>query len=166
MLQIKRWMLGLIGVFLLVSAGCAGFGSLQVQCAYDCQQEVQSIMNDFSGYHVYYSGQDQDLAAAILFDPKNDSRRIQPGDWKHLPDQSSAWEVIRNLEADQEFYPKFMRVLGEKGNLYGYLYTPYQHVPVKQQDVNVIRVYRLRQPAHLQFKGGGERLNNFNSYER
>ena len=151
---------------LLPAVGCAGFGKLQVECAYDCQKELQPLLDDFSSYHVYYAGQDPDLAAAILFDPIDDSRRIQPGRWKRLVDREMALEVIRTLEADREFYPKFMRVLGEEGNVYGYLYTPYQHVPVKQQDVGVIRIYNLRQPAHLQFEGGSERLNNFNSFER
>ena len=161
-----RLKLGVLLCLFLPALGCAGFGKLQVECAYDCHEEVLALMNDFSRYHVYYAGQDPDLAAAILFDPGDDSRRIQPGRWKRIGDKEMAWEVIRNLEADPEFYPKFMRVLGEKGNVFGYLYSPYQHVPVKQQDVGVISIYNLRQPAHLQFEGGSERLNNFNSYER
>lgn len=159
-------MYGLLLCVMLSAAGCSGFGTLQVECAYNCGYEVQAIMDDFEEYHVYYAGQDPGLPAGILFDPKNDSRRIQPGRWKKVVSKDLARDIIRVLEADPQFHPKLMRVLGAKDQMYGILYTPYRHVPVKQQDPGVIKVYHLRQPAHLQYDNGGSVFQDIQGYER
>ncbi len=164
--MMKHWMFWLSLGVILTAAGCSGFGSLQVECASNCGYEVQAILDDFEDYHVYYAGQDPDLSAAILFDPRNDAWRIQPGRWKKVVDKDLAWEIIRVLEANSQFQPKFFRVLGAKDQVYGYLYTPYRHVPVKQQDPGVIKIYNLRQPAHLQYDNGGSEFQNIQGFER
>ncbi len=145
---------GLASCVLLLLIGCAGFGKLQVECLYNCEQDVQSLVDNFDDFFVYYAGQDTDLAAAILFDPRDDDRQIRPGRWKPLKEPDEARHIIDIMEAGVQFSPKLYTVLGEQQKVYGYLYTPYQHVPVKQVAPGVVRLNYLPQPRHLQYDTG------------
>ncbi len=146
--------LGLVAGVLLLLIGCAGFGKLQVECLYNCEQNVQSLVEAFDDFFVYYAGQDTDLAAAILFDPRGDDRQIRPGRWKPLKEPDEARHIIDIMEAGVQFSPKLYTVLGEQQEAYGYLYTPYQHVPVKQVAPGVVQLNYVRQPRHLQYDIG------------
>jgi len=145
---------GLMSGVVLLLIGCAGFGKLQVECLYNCEQDVQSFVDNFEDYVVYYAGQDTDLPAAILFDPRDDDREIRPGRWKDLNDPNEARHIIDILEAGIQFSPKLYQVLGEQQDVYGYLFTPYQHVPVKQVAPKAVQLNYLRQPRHLQYDTG------------
>ena len=147
---------GLLTCVLLLFMGCAGFGQLQVDCLYNCEQDVRSLVDDFDDFFVYYAGQDTDLPAAILFDPRDDDREIRPGKWKDLNDPGEASHIIDIMEADVQFPPKLYTVLGEQQEVYGYLYTPYQHVPVKQVAPKAVQLNYLPQPRHLQYDTGAE----------
>ncbi|MCF8105812.1 MAG: hypothetical protein K9K64_10030 [Desulfohalobiaceae bacterium] len=142
--------IGLIfSVLLLLAAGCAGYGSLRVECAYsDCEYEVQSLMEDFDSYHVYYAGQNPRLVSGMLFDPKDDPNKIEPGPWTIVHSREKAWSMIKVLGSYPSYRPKFSRVIGENGRMYGYLYS-YVETPVKQLSPGVVKVLYIPQPPHL-----------------
>ena len=145
----------MLSALLLLAAGCAGYGSLHVECAYsDCEYEVQPLMEDFDSYHVYYAGSGLNLAAAMLFDPKGDEGTIRPGPWKRITTREKAWTVINILGSYPNYRPKFYRVLGEQGRFYGYLYT-YDETPVDQLKPGVVKVVYLNQPPHLKYDHTG-----------
>jgi len=136
-------------VFLLI-LGCSGnSGKLKKQSENDSKVTQQELIDNWSDYHIRYR------AFAIVFDPKNDDRRILLGGkkgwwWSAIKDQESWTEFVKENTTSQgdispigaDFSMTGVReIWGPDSQLYGFIITQRMDtVSTRLVDENTLRL--------------------------
>jgi len=136
-------------VFLLI-LGCSGnSGKLKTQSENDSKVTQQELIDNWSDYHIRYR------AFAIVFDPKNDDRRILLGGkkgwwWSAIKDQESWTEFVKENTTSQgdispigaDFSMTGVReIWGPDSQLYGFIITQRMDtVSTRLVDENTLRL--------------------------
>ncbi len=139
----------MIGAMLL--GGCAGYGGLEAVSRSDQEMTIENLVARQGEYDVYYSGYDLGNASGILFDPKNDFKRLAPSDrWHPVYGMSAVAELVSWIQIQDSpgYYPGLHRIRGPKGEFYGYLYSGWSELVTKVQDKSTLFVYDLPDPPH------------------
>lgn len=139
---------------LLMHIGCAGYGSARYY-RHD-QEKLPELMADFQDYHVYYSGMSESFPSGLIFDPKNDGRTIAQKKWIRVENRELMEKLVRKLELYHHYPPRLYTLSGEQGQTYGYIYTGYKHIVVRQLPDDEIHVYEMHQPPHLKYDPNGD----------
>jgi hypothetical protein len=138
----------LVGSVLLVGLvlGCAttgGYGTMRVA---ESGMTVQTLVNNWQDYNVYSAGLG-DLAAAVVFDPKNDGKTLNMGSrWVRVTDQNSLNAQIGLLAQRPGAgmnIPRLWTILSPDGSTYGYVYTILDHLVINVIDNNTMLVEDL-----------------------
>ncbi|MFO8112476.1 MAG: hypothetical protein R6T92_08215 [Desulfosalsimonadaceae bacterium] len=149
--------IALIGFHLL--AGCAGYGSARYR------QHDPGLLNqmiaDFDNYHVFYSGMSEAFPSGLIFDPTGDGNIIVREGWVNVENRALAEKLVRNLEGYQDYPARLYSLIGEDGQMYGYLYTAYpqNHIVVRQVAEGRIRVLEMHEAPHLKYDPNGDYLS-------
>ena len=130
--------------------GCSGNrGNLKTQSEGDSKVTQQELIDNWSDYHIRYR------AFAIVFDPKNDDRRILLGDkkgwwWRTIKDQESWTEFVKENTTSQgdispigaDFSMTGVReIWGPDSQLYGFIITQRMDtVNTRLVDENTLRL--------------------------
>lgn len=138
---------------LLVHTGCAGYGSARYHR--QIQGKLPEMMNNFKDYHLYYSGMSEAFPSGLIFDPKNDDKTVAQKKWIKVKNRDLAEKIVRNLERYTHYPPELYILTGENGQTYGYIYTGYLHIVVRQIEENKIHVYEMHQAPHLKYDSNG-----------
>ncbi len=122
-----------LGVMVLVLfglvLGCAADGKHGKFRATHSGIEIAYLQENWKDYNVYWTGVDPAQALGIVFDPKNDDKKLQFGSsWEPVKDQKQLADLISVLEGKQAtpmFDVLYLRdILDPTGQqLYGYVYT-------------------------------------------
>ena len=136
-------------VFLLI-LGCSGnSGKLKTQSENDSKVTQQELIDNWSDYHIRYR------AFAIVFDPKNDDKRILLGGkkgwwWSAIKDQESWTEFVKENTTSQgdispigaDFSMTGVReIWGPDSQLYGFIITQRMDtVSTRLVDENTLRL--------------------------
>ncbi len=134
---------------MLFIAGCSlwTYGKIRVEYPSDGGMAIDTLYETWQNYHVYYSGLYMDQPGGVLFDPKGDDRTLEGDAWKRLEDKESIATVLMWLRTMSVHYrPYLYRMLGPDDAFYGYVYTPYRHVVLKQVDERTLAVNYLPPP--------------------
>ena len=84
---------------------------------------IDQLVKNQKDYDVYYAGVNVGLVNAILFDPKNDDRKITLQQyWVSANDESKLSECMRWINVFKSEPPSLYSVVGPGGNVFGYLY--------------------------------------------
>jgi hypothetical protein len=95
----------LILIFTFIMGCSANYGNLKTQSEGDSKVTQQELINNWSDYHISYR------TAAIVFDPKNDDRKILLGGkkgwhWATIKDQETWTEFAKtNITSDGDIRP-------------------------------------------------------------
>lgn len=148
--------------FMVAMLGCARYGTVVYDPAAGTKS-IESLMEDFEQYRVYYSGLGVNNLSGVLFDPKNDAKALNPTDrWGRIEDRETLEEAVTWLKTshgDPAHSPRVMRLLGPEGDFYGYLYSIYNEVKLVKGDGDSMVVYSLPLPPHYREPApGGERI--------
>jgi hypothetical protein len=161
MKTIKYLSLTLIAFVFII--GCSGTnGKLKTQSESDSKVTRQELIDNWSDYHISFR------TTAIVFDPKNDNRRILLGGkkgwhWATIKDQETWMEFAKtNITSDGDIIPVrdndpmnaaidvgFMtgvrEIWGPDNQLYGFIITQEMDtVSIKLVDDNTLRLWYLR----------------------
>ena len=145
------------GIVILITTfliGCSGTnGKLKTQSESDSKFTRQELIDNWSDYHISYR------TAAIVFDPKNDDRKILLGGkrgwhWGTIKDQESWTEFLQANTTSQgdispvwADYPMtgFREIWGPDNQLYGFISTQQMDtVSTKLVDKNTLRLWYYR----------------------
>jgi len=140
---------GVVAVILLVALvlGCAtagGYGKMRVEES--SGMTVETLVNTWENYNVYYAGQGN-LAVAVIFDPKKDGKTLNVGPrWSPVPDQDTLrlmvnyiqQQPIRGVNA-----PRLWAILSPDNSTYGYVYTLLTDMEIRVIDDKTMRVESL-----------------------
>lgn len=143
----------LLSLFLVFS--CFGdYGRVGMQWGPGEKETIQELVGNWDKFLVYYAGPSVSYPSAVLFDPRQDSRKIVPHKWLPVQDQAQLTEIIGWLEFDHSYPPALYRILGPDNQLYGYLYSNVFNVPIKAIDDNTLWVADIPLPP-INYGGNG-----------
>lgn len=112
------------------------YGKLRVQPRGADKVTVEMLEERWEDYDVYFAGPWIGRPSAVMFDPKQDDRKLVPHKWwVPVKTKEDLLEVVRGIEVGQvDFWPIVWRILGPDDHLYGYMYTAWHHVLIKVVD--------------------------------
>jgi hypothetical protein len=148
----------LAGIGVLIFAlvmGCAGnYGNFKRQTRSESKATKQQLIHNWSDYDIW--AYKPPRITIIIFDPKNDNRKISVGsNWRMVKDQQMWTEIVKeNTASDGEFtlvwgnYGPYystgvQEIWGPDNQLYGYVVYQQYAVSlqrVEQIDENTIRI--------------------------
>jgi len=137
--------------------GCLGlekYGSIR---AADGQGDssIQNLIENWQEYHIYYAGLSYKSPSAILFNPKEGNKRVVSKKWMPVTDQSVAVTIVKWLDSYINFPPYLSKILGPKGDFFGYVYTSAQEqVVVREIEPNTLFVEDIPLPPFDYGPGG------------
>ena len=100
-MNIKRFT-GIVILLLTFTMGCSGnYGKLKTQSADDSKATQKELIDNWSDYDIWF------LSAVIVFDPKNDDKKILVGsNWGRVKDQETWTRIVKeNTDSDGNISP-------------------------------------------------------------
>jgi len=153
-------------VFLLIFFifGCSqfhGYGKLRQQSRDGNKVTIQDLKENWNDYIIYYAGYYGSLSikhpSAVMFDPKNDSKGLAGDKWTIVKDKHTLSELISSIQSQKSvsgLYSRLWRILGPNEQLYGFLFTAWDHVVTKVIDDKMMWVYDLPSPPYMSINDG------------
>jgi hypothetical protein len=134
--------------------GCAwikGYGKVRLVSKYGDDMSIQKLEENWDDYHVSYAGSSPSIPAAIMFDPKNDGRKLVGDRWTRVEDGKTVSEIIGWIKTYTQFFPSLHVILGPDNQLYGYVFYPRfaDNIIGKLIDDRTIYVYDLESPVYI-----------------
>jgi hypothetical protein len=131
-------------LFVALVLGCAGVGGYgNIRVVEGGGMTVQTLVNNWQDYNVYSAGLG-DLAAAVVFDPKNDGKTLNMGPrWDRVTDQNSLNAMIGLLAQRSPVgmnMPRLWAIVSPDGSTYGYVFTILDHLVIDVIDNNTMLV--------------------------
>ena len=145
MKNLKRLAIAGFLAFLLLSGCAGGYGKLRVEP--NSAMTVETLLRESDRYVMYSDGVYPNFPAAVIFDPKEDSRGITVGPrWDKVADRNKAESLvglIRQQPGRGPNIPRLWRILGPDDYLYGYVYTWLTRLDMKVVDETTLLVENL-----------------------
>jgi hypothetical protein len=131
----------LIFVFIM---GCSGTnGKIVKQTGTEDKMTLAELRENWEEYTIYYSYRWDSRPSAIMFDPKNNDKKLVGDSWYKIEDQEALSETIRTIQQQYD-YAKVEIIEGPDNKFFGYMYYPYWlHIPVKIVDERTLYVGTL-----------------------
>ena len=130
--------------------GCASYGGLSYPGRYDSGVSLTDILSQTDQYTVHYHGNSEKIVSGILFDPKGDGKRIRPEGmyWTAVTEPETIASITRTIKRSDHpgYYPRLYGITDHGGELYGYLYTGWSYLAVRQLDEHTLKVFGLKGP--------------------
>ena len=146
----KRLMIFAALPILFIIAGCAGHGKLVLPPANETDDVLAHLLSQSDQYLVHYHGYSNRLVSGLLFDPKEDDKRIQPQGamWQETSDKEEIASIANIILGAKypSYFPIVYRITGPNGNFYGYLVTGWTHLTIQSVDDQTLRVFGLSGP--------------------
>ena len=154
-MNIKRFA-GIVILIVIFIMGCSGnYGKVKPQSGSDSKVTQRELIDNWSDYDIWLSYSNAPELYVIVFDPKNDDRKILvKGKWGTVKDQEMWTEIVKaNTTSDGDFSmvvagygsstTGVQEIWGPDNQLYGFII--YQQsavawVNVKLVDENTIRL--------------------------
>ena len=96
----KRFaILGVLALFIIAAiTGCSEYGRLQVVPGQGAGISIEQLEGHWQDYDIYYSVWPADQPVAILFDPKDDDKRLVAESWiKMRPEGNALSRTIKSI---------------------------------------------------------------------
>lgn len=136
-------MLMILAIFAAFSA-CVGIVRLQ-QTPRDVQGEkLEDLLARWEAHDVYATVWRGAQVRAIIFDPKDDGKKIIPDRWVKVQRKEELSRFLAHMEAGQS--PRLFSILGPQESFFGYIYTVNFDIQTQMVDEETIRVYEIKPP--------------------
>ena len=151
-MNIKRFA-GIVILIVIFIMGCSGnYGKFKPQTETESKVTQRELIDNWSNYDIWVNYNSAPRLGLIVFDPKNDDRKILvEGKWDSVKDQEMWTEIVKaNTTSDGEFRLVWanydyttgvQEIWGPDNQLYGFIIyqqTVVQGVNVKRVDENTI----------------------------
>ena len=113
---------------------------------------IDSLIEDWKNYDIYYAGLDVRLPLGIVFDPKDNSTKLTGSQWKKVEDKKILIEITRWIYIHTLFSPYLVELWGPGNRFLGYLYYSWGPVVIKKHGDSTFYMLNLDDPNDL----GGE----------
>ena len=134
----------LIFVFIM---GCSGgYGNLRTQTDHQEKMTLAELRENWEDYTIYYSYRWASKPSAIMFDLKNDDKKLVGDNWHVIEDQKALSETIHIIQLQYDHCHVDM-IEGPDNQFFGYIYYPHWlNLPVNVVDERTLYVSTL--PPH------------------
>ena len=145
-MNIKR-LTGIAILFVVFVMGCSGtYGKMVRQNGTEDEMTLAKLRENWTDYTIYYSYRWNSRPSALMFDPKNNDKKLTGEGWHKIEDEQTLSETIHIIQ-QQYNYAKVEIIAGPDDQLFGYIYYPFWlNVPVKVVDEQTLYVSTL--PPH------------------
>ncbi len=160
-MNIKRFA-GIVILIFIFIMGCSGnYGKLKTQSKSDSKVTQKELIDNWSDYKISLNYSRAPELNLIVFDPKNDDRKILvKGQWGTVKDQEMWTEIVKaNTTGDGDFSMVWagysyrttgvQEIWGSDNQLYGFIIyqqTMVDSVDVKTVDENTMQLSWRRTP--------------------
>lgn len=147
-MDIKK-LAGIVILILIFIMGCSGnYGQIKKQTGADDKVTLSELRDNWDDYDIYYGMRSNRYADAIMFDPKDNGKKLKGDSWIKIEDQETLVEKIKGLQSIYD-YAKVHIIEGADNQFFGYMYYGgYFHVSVNIVDEQTLYVSSL--PRHKQ----------------
>jgi len=128
--------------------GCLGtYGKISKQTGTEDKMTLAELRENWDEYTLYYSGRWDSRPAAIMFDPKNDDKKLLGDRWHKIEDQETLSETISTIQ--RWYYSDRVYIItGPDNQVFGYMYYPHWlYIPIKMVDERTLYVSTLPPPT-------------------
>ena len=142
-MDIKK-LAGIVILILIFIMGCSGnYGQLKKQTGADDKVTLSELRDNWDDYDIYYGMRSNRYADAIMFDPKDNGKKLKGDSWIKIEDQETLVEKIKGLQSIYD-YAKVHIIDGADNQFFGYMYYGgYFHVSVNIVDEQTLYVSSL-----------------------
>ena len=150
-MNLKKYLyLVLITAFLVgLTSGCStpkGYGKLGYAETTEPKMTLDQLVENRKDYDVYYSGVWEGYVYGVMFDPKNDERKLVGHEWwAPVETQEDLSQLIRLINAFA-VEPQLWKILSPDNQIHGFIYTLRYPVMVKVIDDRTLWVDELTFP--------------------
>ena len=148
-MKLRKRLFSMASLFMALCfmTGCLGkYGTLRVASG-KWGATIKEIEDNWQDYDIYYAGLSYKSPSAIMFDPKEDGRRLISDKWMPVTEQSVVKTIVEWLDSYVNFPPTLWKILGPKGEFYGYVYTSaVERVVVREISPNTLFVEDIPLP--------------------
>jgi hypothetical protein len=120
-------------------AGCANSALLRVQSGSDTKVFLKNIEERYDKYIIHALEWPVDEVSVIVFDPKDDNNTIETDGWTKVTSREQFSELLKRL--DRLFLKQHFKILGPKGDLYGYMLGRKEFMWIKTIDENTLKLF-------------------------
>ncbi len=146
-------------IFAFLISGCAWtqkYGKIRAQPDSTEKMTPQRLWDTRDDYIIYYAGYYGNVSikhpSAVMFDPKGDDRVLKGDRWTKVTNDIWLAKLIRSIEIQESLggpVSKLWRILGPDDQFYGYMFSGWNHVVMKEVDDRTMLVYDIPQPGSL-----------------
>lgn len=142
-MDIKK-LAGIVILILIFIMGCSGnYGQIKKQTGADDKVTLSELRDNWDDYDIYYGMRSNRYADAIMFDPKDNGKKLKGDSWIKIEDQETLVEKIKGLQSIYD-YAKVHIIDGADNQFFGYMYYGgYFHVSVNIVDEQTLYVSSL-----------------------
>jgi hypothetical protein len=142
-MDIKRF----TGIFIIIAAliiGCsANYGQIKKQTGADVKVTIAELRDNWDDYDIYYGMRSNRGTDAIMFDPKDNFKKLEGDSWVKIEDLETLDEKKEELQSIYS-YAKVHIIEGVDNQFFGYMYYGgYFHVSVNIVDEQTLYVSSL-----------------------
>ena len=114
---------GIAALIVIFIMGCSGYGIIKTQTATDNKMTLAELIENWEDYHVYYRTRVNQEPEEMMFDPKNDDKRLVGDDfWIKITDQQTLSETMEIIEIN--WYGGVIQIIeGPDRQFFGYMYV-------------------------------------------
>jgi hypothetical protein len=126
-----------------------GYGKLDFAGTTEPKMTLNQLVEDWNDYYIYYSGINENRVYGIMFDPKNDDRKLVGHEWwAPVESQEQVRQSILSVDVFRAFrnQPTLWKILSPDNQVHGFIYTFRYPVIVKVIDDQTLWVDELTFP--------------------
>jgi isochorismate hydrolase len=139
------WIAATLGLVLAFLAGCGGYGRLVKEPVDETNSTLRKLVENSDRYDNHFMVWPADIPIAVIFDPKDDDRKLVSDAWSPIKDKAELERVLTRLNTWYD--PRMHDIMGPDKQLYGYFYSPRSDVFIKAMDEKTLRVYDYEAPG-------------------
>jgi len=142
-------------LFTTILLGCAltfPGGRLQVVPRSDQRAVLEELTKNWQNYDVYSDGP-VNSTSALVFDPKNDDRRLVGFQYVKVESRRNLQSAVNWIDSYVDFDPRLYRIFDEEGAFYGWVYIALHRPAPRRVDERTLMLPKYMSPLHW---GGGE----------
>jgi hypothetical protein len=132
--------------------GCAfpkGAPRFEVVTYQDKRTVLDDLKRDWASYSISYGGDSVGLASALIFDPKDDDRRLVGKSYMDVKDKETLERVIATIESYATFTPTVYKIYGPEGEFFGFLFTAFYRPLAEKVDDKTLSLPNWKSQSYI-----------------
>jgi hypothetical protein len=151
-MKIKAYITMMFGIGLaLMVLGCAapmGAGRYKAMSLGEQKRTLAELEKNWSSYDIYSDGA-VGPTAAVIFDPRDNDRKLTGNGYIQLEDEKSVNLAIQTIQGYHQYDPRLYEITGDDGRFYGYVFLAY-YLPVPSRvDERTLSLPRYKSPVYF-----------------